>query len=519
MCGRVRRSRRAMLGLVCASSAALWGCSPGAGSYPTPAGSFSTIPKAICGPGDHPESGLQGQVPAPLRKPGGFLGFSCNLTLVAKARGEGAGWQAAFSTDAAGHTCAYYDTSPSKLNRARSGVVVVDATDPAHPAVAGYLASEAMSDPLESLKVNERRQLLGAVDVANGGGGPEIELYDLSADCRFPRLLTRALAHRSSQAAQDAVRADEGSFSPDGLTYYATNLRSGAIYVIDIGDVAAPKLLAEWDLPFNQRTSGLSISADGNRAYLTLFGHGAAARVGEAGTPDNGIVIADVSAVQSRIPHPQIKVLSTLLWADGSGSHQTVPVRIHGKSYLIATDQSGSGLSNAGGWAAACSAHLPPFGIVRIIDISDERNPQLVSKLGLEVSDPDNCSRVTPDLVGLSGFTYDSHYCSADSQQNATTLACAFFESGIRVIDIRDPSRPREIGYFVPASVTTPSPGSQNTRTTVTGRPDHCSAQALFDARTASLLTTCQDSGFVALKFTNSAWPFTPRVATEPAAR
>jgi hypothetical protein len=510
MWARVRGSGPAIVALVCASSAALWGCTAGAGGDAPAPGSSST-PRAICGPGDHAETGLQGQVPAPLRKPGGFAGFNCNLALSAQVRGEGAGWQAAFATDAAGHTCAYYDTSPSKLNRAHPGVVVVDATDPAHPAVAGYLASETMNDPLESLKVNQRRQLLGAVQLVNGNDGPEIELYDLSADCRAPRLLTHVAAHPSSQAPQDAVRADEGSFSPDGLTYYATNLRGGAIYVIDVSDVTAPKLLAEWDLPFNQRTSGLSISADGNRAYLTLFGHGAAARVGEAGTPDNGIVIADVSEVQSRTPHPQIKVLSTLLWADGSGSHQTVPVRIHGKPYLVATDQGGSGVSNAGGWAAACSAHLPPFGMVRIIDISDERNPQLVSKLGLEVSDPDNCSRVIPDLVGLSGFTYDSHYCSPDSEQNTTTLACAFFEAGIRVFDIRDPSRPREIGYFVPASVTTPSPGSQNTRTTVSGRPDHCSAQALFEARTASLLTTCEDSGFVDLKFTDGAWPFTSR--------
>jgi hypothetical protein len=94
---KVRRGQPAML-LVCAASVALWGCSPGAGSYVTPAGSSSTIPGATCGRGDHPETGLQGQVPAPLRRPGGFSGFSCNLTLVAEERGDGAGWQAAFAT-------------------------------------------------------------------------------------------------------------------------------------------------------------------------------------------------------------------------------------------------------------------------------------------------------------------------------------------------------------------------------------------------------------------------------------
>jgi hypothetical protein len=46
-----------------------------------------------------------------------------------------------------------------------------------------------MLDPWESLKVNERRQLLGGVNALNGNGGPQIELYDLSGDCRFPQLL------------------------------------------------------------------------------------------------------------------------------------------------------------------------------------------------------------------------------------------------------------------------------------------------------------------------------------------
>jgi hypothetical protein len=37
-----------------------------------------TVPKATCGPNDHPESALQGQVSAALRA-SGFHGFNCNL--------------------------------------------------------------------------------------------------------------------------------------------------------------------------------------------------------------------------------------------------------------------------------------------------------------------------------------------------------------------------------------------------------------------------------------------------------
>jgi hypothetical protein len=47
------------------------------------------VPKATCGPGDHPETALQGQVPAALRA-AGFKGFNCNLELIGQSKGEGA---------------------------------------------------------------------------------------------------------------------------------------------------------------------------------------------------------------------------------------------------------------------------------------------------------------------------------------------------------------------------------------------------------------------------------------------
>jgi hypothetical protein len=102
----------------------------------------------------------------------------------------------------------------------------------------------------------------------------------------------------------------------------------------------------------------------------------------------------------------------------------------------------------------------------------------------LETHDPANCSKVLPDLAGLSTFTYGSHYCSVDNRHNATTLACGYFNSGIRVFDIRDPLRPKEIAYFNPPGATTPKLGSNhfNPNSTIksgtqAGGPDWCNAQ------------------------------------------
>src|SRR5947207_3244619 len=289
-----------------------------------------TVPKATCSSSDKPETGLQGQVPAALRTPGGFQGFSCNLQLIGQSRGDGASWQHTWFQDQAGHKCNYYDTASATANRTHVGVVTIDATNAANPTPTAYLTTTGMIDPWESLKVNDRRQLLGAVNALNGNGGPELDLYDISGDCRFPQLLSSVAVGTGNNAPDEfkaAVRGHEGSYTPDGLTYYGTNLGAGYVYPIDITNTTKPKMLTQWFTPIIQRTHGLSISEDGNRAYFTLFGQGDAARA--AGVDrNNGIIIADVSEVQQRKANPQIKVISTILWGDGSADQHTIPVLI-----------------------------------------------------------------------------------------------------------------------------------------------------------------------------------------------
>jgi len=311
------------------------------------------------------------------------------------------------------------------------------------------------------------------------------------------------------------VRGHEGNFAPDGLTYYAANLGSGYIYPIDITNPTKPRMLTQY-FTAPGRVHGLNISDDGNRAYVAIAGQGGANPARAPGsTPNNGLLILDTSEVQQRKADPQIKVVSVLTWDDGGTSQHEINVMIKGKPYVIHADEAGSGGSNMAGWTAACAANLPAWQFARIIDVSDETKPTIVSKLMLEAYDPKNCDMVMPDLAGISGFTYGAHYCSVDNRLNATTLACGYFESGIRVFDIRNPQRPKEIAYFNPVAVTTPSPGSQNNRAAAIGRPDHCSAQVRLDVATASLQTTCQDNGFLSLKFTNGVWPF-PESTTPP---
>ena len=74
----------------------------------------------------------------------------------------------------------------------------------------------------------------------------------------------------------------EGTWAPDGLTYYGGDLRftppgatarTGQYYAVDTTDPTQPKLITTWltGVP-NGNVHGLSISDDGKRGYFVSIG-------------------------------------------------------------------------------------------------------------------------------------------------------------------------------------------------------------------------------------------------------
>src|SRR5262249_6907814 len=152
---------------------------------------------------------------------------------------------------------------------------------------------------------NQRRKLLAAV---RGDAGPEFDVYDVSGDCRYPQLLSSV-----ALLASHPVLGHEGSWAPDGLTYYGSDIRylpagavnTGQYYPIDVTDTTKPKVITTWKVPTGGIVHhGLSISDDGNRAYVTAVGNIGAGTAGAFGIPDaldnNGLLIYDVSEIQAR---------------------------------------------------------------------------------------------------------------------------------------------------------------------------------------------------------------------------
>jgi len=467
-------------------AATLVACGTGTDQMSPKAGrsGFATVPKAKCGPLDRTETGLQGQTPLADRQSGATTqAYNCNLEKIGQFEGEGASWQLTWFND-----CAYYDTANNNTpGPQHPGVVVVDVSDPEHPKATNYLTAAAMMDPWESLKVNPQRKLLGAnkgpgIDFATFGPNPadkNFSFYDIT-DCKNPKLL--------SDVPVDGHVGHTGDFSADGKTYYGTTTIAAGVTAMDISDPTKPKELLR-DLQFT--VHDVASNADSTRLYGALV------------APVNGLIIMDVSDIQKRVANPQIREVSRITWLDGAGAQMPTPMKIKGKPYILFADESS-------GRAQSCAQGFTPYGLARIIDISDEKNPVTVSKLALETHDPANCNTTLADLAEFPGFAYDAHYCSVDNPNEAKLAACSYFQSGMRVFDIGDPANPKEIAYYKPPARRLEYRAASNINLSFFGphfdhKADWSSANSRFvwHGSELHLWTTSQDNGFQVLRFTN----------------
>lgn len=498
----------------------------GAGALPTARAQSKPfqgpVPVPVCQPADRPEAGVDGQLTRAERASGGSRRpYNCNLAIVGEYAGQGAGHQLMWY----GH-CAYVTTEGYEAGQKgvppllHPGIQVLDVSHQRDPRYVTNLDDPAALYDWEDGAVNAGRALLGTAESWMGSGPqPAVSFYSLT-DCEHPRLLA------SVQLPDPNLLAHAGNFAFDGKTYWLTSFANSRLVAIDVTDPSHPKELLDWAFPRGQAGSAAAHQAchrislnqftvDGHPPDTLLFcgvvGHRVRAGVYSSG---NGLVIYDVSQVQERRPHPVIKVVSSLYWVNGYVGIQPDLAFIHGKPYLGVGDECGSGgCRYPAGARAACGAGLPPFGFERLIDISHVRRPKLVAQLMLGVDDPKNCARTENDITAsMGGYGYSLHDCTFDNPLHARLLACSSHQAGIRVFDIHDPHRPREIAYFVgpaPPDPTEIDPGSllnafQGVKPPIDFSWSKAHSRFLWRQGRLYLWVTSSHGGFYTLRFEDS---------------
>lgn len=440
---------------------------------------ISATPQGRCGPGARQETGMQGRVSQADHDAGlAAVGFTCNTELVGSFSpetviGTVGGFKVERYRDKAGRDCAYYDSTllyPTNILDREAGVNVFDMSDPTQPVRTARLLTPAMLSPHESLVLSQEGGVLAAV-LGNPAFGPGVvDIYDVSEDCRTPVL-------KSSTPL--GVFGHESGLSPDGKTFYSASPSTSTLVALDISNPSIPRPL--WSGQYSSH--GLSISADGNRAYVASLGE------------PSGMIVLDVSEIQARKADPQVREISTLSWDTVSIPQNAIPVTIKGKPYVIEVDEYATG-----GGGLIVSANGPLVGAARIIDISNESKPTVVSNLRLAVHNQLNREEIAND-PGAQNATggYAGHYCNVPTRVDPTIVACSMILSGLRIFDIRNPERPVEVAYFnAPVKdrvLTQPAPAS-----------NWAMSSPAFVPERKEIWYTDGYQGFFVVKVTNNAW-------------
>jgi len=302
--------------------------------------------------------------------------------------------------------CAYVGS------RGQGSIAIVDVSDPAHPHTAGSLPGRAATTTRE-LRTVSSRKLLAVLSYSLGRGGVNhLDLYHWSDGCE--RLASAGTYDFGSQAPHEFFLWQD----PGGARTLAFTAMFGGgrpdLQVIDVSDPASPRLAGTWSSPVGVLHS-ISLSADGRRAYLSLW--------------TGGLLVADVSQFTMGQPNPQLSLLtpvgSRLPPLPGGNVHSAV--QVPGRDLLVLTDER---------YPPAC-----PYGPARLVDVSDPARPRAVSVLSSPENDPATC-RNSP--VG----TYTSHNPTLVGQLALIT----WYSSGLQAFDVSDPAQPQRLAEFRPSA-------------------------------------------------------------------
>ena len=258
----------------------------------------------------------------------------------------------------------------------------------------------------------------------NQGG---FKIYDIK-DRKNPKLLVHQKTfgrgvHRFDMDANYAYISTE-------MEGYIGNI----LVIYDIRNPAKPEEVSRWWMPGQHLAGGEKPTWPGrqHRLHHTV-------RVGDrlyAGCWHGGVRVVDVADIRkpktigSYNYHPP--------FPEPSHTFMALPKLIDGRQIAVAIDEE----DHADSATEMAKRRGRPHGCMWVFDITDVANIKPLSIY--EVSELDSpWSRAAPGRFGAHQF--QEHMKGGD-----TLMYCAWFAGGLRIVDVKDPAAPEEVGYFIP---------------------------------------------------------------------
>ena len=309
------------------------------------------------------------------------------------------------------------------------GWSILDVTDPTAPEFIAFIPGPENTWTIQ-IQVADGKMITALERIAPGWGGNENQVF---AEGFFIFDVSEPTKPRQIGHFQTGSTGTHRNFYDGGhLVHGAAGAPGlvGKIYrAIDISDPGNPREVGRFSLPEQAdgaATGGLKFSCHGpahvesNRAYLS-YG-------------DGGGIIVDISD----LAHP--KMISQLAFRGitaTQGIHTFLP--LPRRKIALINDE------------AIRENGDEDLNLAGIVDISDEKQPRLISLFPLPAPPPESGLKNFYEKGGRFGphnHHHPNHQACLEDRDDIAYLT--YFNAGLRVYDIRDARTPKEIGYFIP---------------------------------------------------------------------
>lgn len=300
-----------------------------------------------------------------------------------------------------------------------SGTSIYDVADPRQPKLLARLDvppgwhSHKVRVAGDIMIVNHER--LGADETPQFGGG--LGIYDVSNPSK-PREIAKWRTHGKGVHRYDF----DGRFAYISPT--AEGYIGNIVMILDMKNPEKPEEVGRWWIPGQWKAGGEPYPWDnwtpprchhplrqGDRLYVSYWHH--------------GFYILDISDMSK--PKAVSGLNTSPLYPHPTHTCLVMPELLKGRRIMVVADEDVAKL-----WPAA-----PAF--TWIYDITEERMPTSIATWQVEGLDPDGAPQ--PPMMG----------CHQPSERfNGTTIPFAWFAKGLRILDVKDPYKPVEVGFYEP---------------------------------------------------------------------
>jgi hypothetical protein len=210
--------------------------------------------------------------------------------------------------------------------------------------------------------------------------------------------------------------------------------RGHELVILDISDVAAPKVASVWAQPGQKVGEKLPTPAPGFHGPANISPDGKMASMGY--TPD--IVNLDISDIANPKLIGRLTMVPPFMYAGNQSVHTVLP--FWDRKLLFAS-------SEASRWGC----DKDPMNWAAMIDNKDPSRPRLISIFPPPRPPKDAPYKSFCDKEGRFGphnTVMEQH--SPDVHPLGDVLYITWFNAGLRAFDVSDPYMPTEVGWFMP---------------------------------------------------------------------